>query len=166
MMPILKRKRSSSELSSSPSSTSSSPPRNDFMTMETPVHLHSRTLKRFRDSRPSEKLIHHRTLGMLYSAQRQAAPTPIPAPIHETQTPSLQQQQPQRQNLHSFWNISSAPRTVTTPAQKRRQDDDGPSSCEDCGVDVCADGMDGSDAGSISGQGNGVSAARDGRSPS
>lgn len=64
-----KRKRSVSELCPSPSSVSSldSPPRpgnaliNPFAIMAAaPIHLHSRTMKRFRDSRPSAETIHRK----------------------------------------------------------------------------------------------------------
>jgi hypothetical protein len=118
---LLKRKRSESELSFSSCSAFSSPPRPadqhmsvdmDMVTSPTfgfqpsrnPAHLHSRTMKRFRDSRPSDdevhrKLLHglgaqprgssgsceipaERTLNILYSAQR-----------HQ-QHPDIQQQSP------------------------------------------------------------------------
>lgn len=64
-----KRKRSISELCASPSSVSSfdSPPRvsnsitNPFTIMtSTPLHLHSRTMKRVRDNRPSAETIHRK----------------------------------------------------------------------------------------------------------
>ncbi|KAL6413393.1 ORF21 protein [Ilyonectria robusta] len=134
---VLKRKRSASELLSSPSSVSSfnSPPhgaaiRNPFATMDmTPIHLHSRTLKRFRDSRPSENEVHRkfyswsptrpflnnhshvlveRTLNMLYSAQHQPEQ-------HDDTLLSLEeprqtaQPEANQQSLHRFWNISSMP---------------------------------------------------------
>ncbi|KIH94676.1 hypothetical protein SPBR_06282 [Sporothrix brasiliensis 5110] len=73
----LKRKRSDSELSFSCSTTLSSPPRltadfgnssspsDNVTTMPamfrgrgTPLHFNSRTLKRYRDSRPSEAEVH------------------------------------------------------------------------------------------------------------
>lgn len=109
---VLKRKRSESELSFSSSSAFSSPTRPELLSSmdidtspirmsrsSTPAHLHSRTLKRFRDSRPSDEEIHRkfyewrashqhqrslssnnlfshqglaeRTLNMLYTAQKQ-----------------------------------------------------------------------------------------------
>ncbi|OTA84801.1 hypothetical protein M434DRAFT_400353 [Hypoxylon sp. CO27-5] len=106
---VLKRKRSESELSLSSSSAFNSPQRPDhFSSMDldtspirrtsrgsTPSHLPSRTMKRFRDSRPSDEEIHRkfyewrahhhrchqstslrqpsteRTLNMLYTAQKQ-----------------------------------------------------------------------------------------------
>lgn len=72
-----KRKRSVSELCSSPSSVSSfdSPPRatngltNPFAAMAAaPIHLHSRTLKRFRNSRPSEDQVHRKLTVSFYSS--------------------------------------------------------------------------------------------------
>jgi hypothetical protein len=81
---VLKRKRSASELCSSPSASStcssafsfSSPPtattqapifwdssnvsRNLFAA---PSHLNSRTMKRFRDGRPSEELVHRKLIA-------------------------------------------------------------------------------------------------------
>lgn len=70
----LKRKRSSSELPSSPlsfASAFSSPPsdaasRIDYtprMGLINPCHLHSRTLKRLRDNRPSQEEIHREYIG-------------------------------------------------------------------------------------------------------
>lgn len=62
-----KRKRSISESTSSSTSSFNSPPSvsnfpSPFARMEaSPSHLHSRTLKRFRDSRPSENEVHRKT---------------------------------------------------------------------------------------------------------
>ncbi|KAF4984767.1 hypothetical protein FZEAL_128 [Fusarium zealandicum] len=142
-----KRKRSVSELCSSPSSDSSfdSPPRgmsnltNPFAVMTaTPIHLHSRTLKRFRNSRPSEDEVHNRTLNMLYSAQNQqqqdmALPDQIHVQHHTTQPES------QQQSLHRFWNISSTPSTSTNSTSSVHQPDTTPSSCDDCGTGLGGD---------------------------
>ena len=82
---VLKRKRSESELSFS--STFSSPPRPgssafDFSAMETeswgfltsrsstPSHLPSRTMKRFRDNRPSEAEVHRTYYCQLWPGHR------------------------------------------------------------------------------------------------
>ncbi|KFH44888.1 hypothetical protein ACRE_043670 [Hapsidospora chrysogenum ATCC 11550] len=157
----LKRKRSASELCSSPlsssaSSTSSSPPhRSSFAmfglgSMSGPAHLNSRTLKRFRDSRPSEQLVHQRTLGLLYSAQQRPSevqqildqeehlpPTIITPAAHTTDRPAPQQ------SLHRFWNIHSAPRTssstIDQPMHHSSPD------CEDCGGNLAASSEDGMD---------------------
>ncbi|KAI5921099.1 hypothetical protein F4810DRAFT_385274 [Camillea tinctor] len=103
---LLKRKRSESELSLSSSNGLGSPSKHDI-TMDmagpriaTPAHLPSRTMKRFRDSRPSDEEVHRkfyewrahhhlpsplplqsssfspdhcaeRTLNMLFTAQKQ-----------------------------------------------------------------------------------------------
>ncbi|KAM0329185.1 hypothetical protein ACHAQA_004483 [Verticillium albo-atrum] len=165
---VLKRKRSSSELSSSPSYFSSSPMRPDTMDMDTtpisppfaaysshfaPSHLPSRTMKRFRDNRPSQEEVHQRTLNMLYSAQQQSdavfAPTsPSPMPrIHEQ--PSQPAPTAQR-SLHSFWNIGSAP-AASAPPPSMNQSYLEPSSCEDCGVGLGA--LDGADSMDINGYG-------------
>ncbi|KAI1090216.1 hypothetical protein F5B19DRAFT_494627 [Rostrohypoxylon terebratum] len=90
---VLKRKRSESELSLSSSSAFSSPPRRDpFSSMDldsspirtsrasTPAHLHSRTLKRFRDSRPSDEEIHRKFYEWRASHQHQHQHQCSPSP--------------------------------------------------------------------------------------
>ncbi|KAM0253551.1 hypothetical protein ACHAP5_000584 [Fusarium lateritium] len=146
---VHKRKRSVSELCSSPSSVSSfdSPPQagntftNPFAIMAAgPVHLHSRTMKRFRDSRPSAEKIHQRTLNMLYSAQNQHQDAEVP--FEHTQTPSeTTQPETNQQSLHRFWNISSAPSTTNS---NLNQTEFAPSNCDDCGAGLSGgdDGMD------------------------
>ncbi|KAI1459987.1 hypothetical protein F4805DRAFT_419457 [Annulohypoxylon moriforme] len=149
---VLKRKRSESELSFSSSSAFSSPPRPDqFSTMDidtspirmsrgsTPAHLHSRTLKRFRDSRPSDEEIHQRTLNMLYTAQKQQIAhqnyqsnaqlnNALPAqPRTSTQAQA---------SLHSFWKLPSSAAVTSGPAVTALIDHtiyEGPVNCEDCG---------------------------------
>ncbi|KAF6808381.1 orf21 protein [Colletotrichum plurivorum] len=116
----LKRKRSASELAAafnSPARSDSSAESFDFplspslafpRAFATPSHLSSRTIKRFRDNRPSEEEVHQRTLNLLYSAQQhpeqipaEPSPPPAPAPVPRGT----------QKSLHSFWNIgSSAPR--------------------------------------------------------
>ncbi|KAM3566817.1 hypothetical protein ARSEF4850_000235 [Beauveria asiatica] len=122
----LKRKRSSSELASSPLSfnlTFSSPPSQvpsmvDFtprMGLINPFHLNSRTLKRFRDNRPSQAEIHQHTLQLLYTAQQQQQQhQDAPSPCPEAEAPPELEQPQQRQDrnqqsLHRFWNIKSRP---------------------------------------------------------
>lgn len=146
----LKRKRSSSELPSSPlsfASSFSSPPNNgpsmfDFtprMGLINPCHLNSRTLKRFRDNRPSQEEIHReypissipaqamclvrrvltkrrteRTLELLFNAQQQQQhqDPASPCPVIEA-PPEAEQPAPNhsnnQQSLHRFWNIRSQP---------------------------------------------------------
>ncbi|KAI1106152.1 hypothetical protein F4804DRAFT_301605 [Jackrogersella minutella] len=151
---VLKRKRSESELSFCSSSAFSSPPRPDiFATMDidsspirfasrgsTPAHLHSRTMKRFRNSRPSDEEIHQRTLNIMYTAQKQQiahqqnfhldslAISPRPQP------PSTQSQGGQA-SLHNFWKLPSttAPSNPPAPAPVSPAAYDGPTNCEDCG---------------------------------
>ncbi|KAK1983324.1 hypothetical protein LZ30DRAFT_714603 [Colletotrichum cereale] len=120
----------------------------------TPSHLPSRTMKRFRDNRPSENQIHQRTLNMLYSAQQQTQyassqahdaddPEPSPAPAAARNT---------QKSLHSFWTINSAapsPSSSSSPPISRPALS--PMSCDDCGTglgssDGAADGMDMDDA--------------------
>ncbi|KAM3524021.1 hypothetical protein MY4038_007926 [Beauveria bassiana] len=121
----LKRKRSSSELASSPlsfTSTFSSPPSKspsviDFtprMGLINPFHLNSRTLKRFRDNRPSQAKIHQHTLELLYTAQQQQQHQDPPSPCPDAEAPPELEQPQQRQDhnqqsLHRFWNIRSRP---------------------------------------------------------
>ncbi|KAI0380186.1 hypothetical protein F5Y04DRAFT_257631 [Hypomontagnella monticulosa] len=152
----LKRKRSESELSIS-SSVFSSPTKPEQFTMmdldgsntsplrrlsrgSTPSHLPSRTMKRFRDSRPSDEEIHQRTLNMLYTAQKQHI-----AHQHHSQFANLATQpRPQpastasqgaQASLHSFWKLPNTATPSSTFAQPSidRLVYDGPSNCEDCG---------------------------------
>ncbi|OLN86795.1 hypothetical protein CCHL11_07876 [Colletotrichum chlorophyti] len=156
-----KRKRSDSELFNqftSPARSDSSVDSFDFPVSPspsfprayvTPSHLPSRTMKRFRDNRPSADEIHQRTLNMLYSAQQQnqdlahtnphnSIPAPSPAPAASSS----------QKSLHSFWNIKSAApaTTMSTPSTTNQMALD-PPSCEDCGAGLgssggAADGMD------------------------
>ncbi|KAH8682498.1 hypothetical protein BX600DRAFT_45777 [Xylariales sp. PMI_506] len=181
---MLKRKRSSSELSFSSSSTGSafnSPTRlgaeyidmsmiaatpipspfSSRSLMATPSHLHSRTMKRFRDSRPSEQEIHERTLNLLFSAAQKPTSAPLlqqqPTPVL-AQRPAQQQQQQQQQkpqsSLHSFWKLpaSSAPpqpRSTAISFLSPAADSSlygGPTDCQDCGRALrgaCGGGDDG-----------------------
>ncbi|KAM0551779.1 hypothetical protein ACHAPJ_008348 [Fusarium lateritium] len=154
-----KRKRSVSELCSSPSSVSSfdSPPRvgnsitNPFAAMAAaPIHLHSRTMKRFRNSRPSEKMVHQRTLNMLYSAQNQHQHTELSS--EQEQAPS-QTTQPasHQQSLHRFWNISSAP---SASSSNLNQTELAPSNCDDCGAGLNGSGEDGMDVDGFENEGH------------
>ncbi|KAH6900497.1 hypothetical protein B0T10DRAFT_555034 [Thelonectria olida] len=138
---VLKRKRSVTEMSSASSSPSSgssfnSPHSvsgiiNPFATIDlSPIHIHSRTLKRFRNSRPSEQEVHQRTLNMLYSAQHQQHMEVMTAP--EQHQPAQQPIRPDtnQQSLHRFWNISSTPSTSQSVISHPTT----PSSCADCGA--------------------------------
>ncbi|KAK3391528.1 hypothetical protein B0T20DRAFT_81235 [Sordaria brevicollis] len=161
---FLKRKRSESELSFSSSLPSpSAGMSNDHgfdlsaiasvinsqksfssMPLPTPSHLHSRTMKRYRNNRPSEEEVHQRTLSLLYAAQQQqqqqqqqqhqqhqqhqAASPPFDPNLHGREPgngnsvgPSgvfqKQQQQAgrgQQRSLHSFWNLPAAQSTASS----------------------------------------------------
>ncbi|KAL7620238.1 hypothetical protein AAE478_009231 [Parahypoxylon ruwenzoriense] len=155
---VLKRKRSESELSYTSSSTFNSPPLPERFTMmmdladtsplrlmsinNTPAHLHSRTLKRFRDSRPSEEEVHQRTLNMLYTAQKQhiaqqqqqlqlGSFTTQPRP----QPTTTQSEGTYQASLHNFWNLpnSANPLRAVVPPPVDHVTYDGPTDCEDCG---------------------------------
>ncbi|KAK3362039.1 hypothetical protein B0T24DRAFT_640738 [Lasiosphaeria ovina] len=127
---ILKRKRSEAELSFS--SAFSSPPRPgsskfNFGEMATsprpsaPSHLPNRTMKRFRDNRPSDAEVHQHTLQLLYSAQQQqnSAQTQLrPQPETPSSTVRPERHSPsdhQQRSLHSFWNISVSASNAGTP---------------------------------------------------
>lgn len=150
---VIKRKRSESELSSF-SSAFSSPTRPGSQSIDTlaigqinwgalssrsstPNHLPSRTMKRFRDNRPSESEVHRespnashrpvktltrtpppseRTLNLLYSAQqRQQHETPmveIQTDISVDMSEAPATETPARhsnnqRSLHSFWALPS-----------------------------------------------------------
>ncbi|KAK2046777.1 hypothetical protein LZ31DRAFT_493204 [Colletotrichum somersetense] len=123
----------------------------------TPSHLPSRTMKRFRDNRPSENQIHQRTLNMLYSAQQQtqqhatnqardADPEPFPGPAPIPAARNTQK------SLHSFWTIKSAPPPpsidLSSAPSVNRAAALFPISCEDCGAGLGSPdgGMDVDDA--------------------
>ncbi|KAK4452130.1 hypothetical protein QBC34DRAFT_399285 [Podospora aff. communis PSN243] len=154
---VIKRKRSESELSfssafSSPSRPGSNP--FDFGAMgasnwgvlssrpSTPSHLHSRTMKRFRDNRPSEAEVHQRTLNLLFSArQHHTSPCESLAQVDTTMdTPTVQETEPRREaqqrSLHSFWRLP-----VSTPSPAAHILLSAPivsqsiaENCEDCGA--------------------------------
>ncbi|KAK8043673.1 hypothetical protein PG993_006103 [Apiospora rasikravindrae] len=168
-MVVIKRKRSESELSVSPSSACSfnnSPMRHDtgafqFDLMKSSLHLsphkgsgylHSRTMKRFRDSRPSQHEVHERTLNMLYNAQKQQPHDDVHMQTTPMQTQPTAVQHPHHQqqaqaSLHNFWNLPNAntapvifnndiATSIATPSI------DEPTDCEDCGQ-ALHDEMDG-----------------------
>ncbi|POR36119.1 Uncharacterized protein TPAR_03688 [Tolypocladium paradoxum] len=148
---MLKRKRSASELCSSPSacSSSASPPTSNFnftvdvsprARCDAPAQrLNSRTLKRFRDSRPSDDEVHQRTLSLLYSAQQQLLLLPHASPVQlpTSPFPLLQQSTAtaaNQQSLHRFWNINSAPSSASSTPGAEQPTLLAPTSCEDCGA--------------------------------
>ncbi|KAL7791292.1 hypothetical protein V8C37DRAFT_382605 [Trichoderma ceciliae] len=161
MAMLFKRKRSASELCSPPSAD------NSMMDVSEPAVLHSRTLKRHRDNRPSddevhrkfyEWRVHHRlstpnssscapaehTLGLLYSAQQRQQGQPQlrdPMAACPSQEPVAPAANPtDQQSLHRFWNISSEPSSGTS-SPGIANPSAAPTSCEDCGS-VLAGGND------------------------
>ncbi|ORY55509.1 uncharacterized protein BCR38DRAFT_125410 [Pseudomassariella vexata] len=154
---VLKRKRSESELSSS--SAFSSPSRLDhdatpfpfsFTAMgmaltsphpasraSTPSHLPSRTMKRFRDSRPSAEEIHQRTLHMLFSAQARTQQNMAQPPTQQPQAaaaePTQQHSGSAQVSLHKFWNLPSGGASPAGSAPPVNNSIYAPTDCEDCG---------------------------------
>ncbi|KAF2735535.1 hypothetical protein EJ04DRAFT_576026 [Polyplosphaeria fusca] len=104
---------------------------------------HSRTRKRHRDNRPSERTIHESTIHKLFSAQRNLPPAePIPT------SPQLQPlQSSQKSTLHTFWNISTpapAPPLQHPQAIQIHHDQLAPHTwdaprCEDCDASLHAE---------------------------
>ncbi|KAL2194144.1 hypothetical protein P885DRAFT_43736 [Corynascus similis CBS 632.67] len=166
---VLKRKRSESELGSVFSSTQrldsnsfnfdalsamDTARRGFFATRQsTPSHLPSRTIKRFRDNRPSESEVYQHTLDVLYSAQsrpnehRYVSPEPSGiATAGSPLQPQLQfRRETQQRSLHSFWNLpgpaspssslvsspASSAMSLSSPVQSPQSI---PTNCEDCGA--------------------------------
>ncbi|RFU78708.1 hypothetical protein TARUN_3496 [Trichoderma arundinaceum] len=155
MAMLLKRKRSASELCSPPSAD------NSMMDVSAPANLHSRTLKRYRDNRPSDEEVHRKfyewrahhhlstpnssscapaehTLGLLYSAQQRQQGQPHPQDPIAAHLPPPQQPAPSAENpdsqqsLHRFWNISSEPSSGSSSPGIANPSVP-PTSCEDCG---------------------------------
>ncbi|RYP24426.1 hypothetical protein DL767_008596 [Monosporascus sp. MG133] len=169
---VLKRKRSESEFSVASSSAVGSPPRPFASAMDVyftspsplrpqsrsmaPAHLPSRTLKRFRDSRPSDELIHRRTLNMLYSAAQKPKQQQQQQQWPEEATTQVQAQPEnprdsgsgngsgQQTSLHSFWKLpptSAAASSASPPPLDRAIY--APTSCEDCGQTLGGEDGDG-----------------------
>ncbi|KAI1334049.1 hypothetical protein F5Y15DRAFT_314997 [Xylariaceae sp. FL0016] len=171
---LLKRKRSESEMSFASSSTisitSASPTPSDSATC-TSVHpmampyktlVDSRTIKRYRNNRPEDAIVHRefykwpahlyrpyyashfshavsaeRTLDMLYTAQRaQCQPTsaqPFEPPL--TNTPIAAELGRPQASLHSFWNLPK-PAMSSMPSSQRPMSTMSfcdATSCDDCG---------------------------------
>ncbi|KAI0396496.1 hypothetical protein F5Y17DRAFT_419325 [Xylariaceae sp. FL0594] len=165
----LKRKRSESELSTSTTCTSNSPlqfgqsntpckPSQDVYSFNyTPnsplsplphydrnlavARAPGRTMKRFRDNRPSETEVHQRTLDILYAAQRQQHQ--MSSQSREMHTVLGQLNDPvsaqpasssasHQASLHSFWNLP--PRPLALPASNLPDVlTEAPTECQDCG---------------------------------
>ena len=150
---LLKRKRSESEFSFSSAFSSPSRPEGngfDFGSMPTektnqtsvrrfmtPEHLPLRTMKRFRDNRPSEAQVHREltsrppcalaatdtgvsaehTLDLLYSAQQPTSPNNHPYPpqlrgfggLSLIPEPAESSQTVGQRSLHNFWTLPGTP---------------------------------------------------------
>lgn len=161
MATLLKRKRSASELCSPGAA-------NSMMDASVPANLHSRTLKRYRDNRPSDDEVHRKfyewrahhhlsipnssscapaehTLGLLYSAQQrpqqfpQEAPSAAaPPPLEQPVVASTNIQQ----SLHRFWTIGSEPSSASSSPGIENPPALLPTNCDDCGA-ALAGGNDG-----------------------
>ncbi|KAJ4291482.1 hypothetical protein N0V88_006079 [Collariella sp. IMI 366227] len=137
---VLKRKRSDSEMSLASVFSSTQRVENDRFNfdamaamdtarrgffaprMATPSHLPSRTMKRFRDNRPSESEVFQHTMDVLYSAQRQHrddAPPQSPESAHTQQgfiqPHTLTPNRTQQRSLHSFWNFPGPSASSSSP---------------------------------------------------
>jgi hypothetical protein len=176
---VVKRKRSDSELGSVFSSTEQlgnncfnfdvvsamDTARRGFFAprLSTPSHLPSRTMKRFRDNRPSETEVHQHTLDVLFSAQRRpherhdAAPeSPKMASADGSlQLPAQPYHTNQQRSLHSFWNLpgpstsasslaSSPSSSAVSPPSPALAPRSTSTNCEDCGM-----GLAGADDGDV-----------------
>ncbi|KAL6904775.1 hypothetical protein GGI43DRAFT_289851 [Trichoderma evansii] len=152
MATLLKRKRSASELCSGAA--------NSMMDASVPANLHSRTLKRYRDNRPSDDEVHRKfyewrahhhlsipnssscapaehTLGLLYSAQQRPQQFPEEAPTAAAPPPP---EQPvvastnNQQSLHRFWSIGSEPSSASSSPGIENPPVLLPTNCDDCGA--------------------------------
>ncbi|KAK3319739.1 hypothetical protein B0T19DRAFT_271023 [Cercophora scortea] len=143
-----KRKRSDSELSSFSASGSSAnfmdiDGRSPFSPPRASAHVSSRTMKRFRNNRPSESQVHQHTLSLLFSAQPNNHTTAPQLAQPVTATPQQPHNQiPQQRSLHSFWKIpvsassSATPSPALTPLGPPQSRS---TSCEDCGAGLVGD---------------------------
>jgi len=148
----IKRKRSTD--SPSTSSSTSTPPQSSSTTTS------SRTLKRYRDNRPSEEIIHATTMQKMYAAQRlgHAAEPLLSEPILDVDA------QPDsgygQKRLEAFWRVPETQMQSRSASQTwtKQQSWHGPK-CEDCDAPVVdpediASGMSGADY-KMSGTGTG-----------
>ncbi|KAG8163744.1 hypothetical protein KVR01_007041 [Diaporthe batatas] len=113
----------------------------------TPSHLPSRTFKRLRNGRPSDREVHQNTLQILYRAQQRPqeprhGPSPQPSASPSIPPSPVAAAQSQR-SLHSFWDIPSSRQPPPEPALSASLrgpsvEDmvDRPTTCGDCGVEL------------------------------
>jgi hypothetical protein len=119
--------------------------------------LHSRTLKRYRDNRPSDEEVHRKfyewrahhhlspnsclpaehTLDLLYSAQQRQQgqlQDPVAQPEPEAQQqPAANPNSDGQQSLHRFWDIGSEPSSGTSSPGIANPSAP-PTNCDDCGA--------------------------------
>ncbi|KAK6527142.1 hypothetical protein TWF281_010335 [Arthrobotrys megalospora] len=143
---VVKRKRSDDDDAMSICSTSSrhsstSPFSNNVMMMDTdaitqhqiPLGVSSRTLKRWRNSRPDEKTVHDYTLSKLFSAQRSSDPQPVPQTVvSPAYTPANHSHQSGQRNITSFFRRDPSHMTTFTGSQPAPQIRTTTVSCSDC----------------------------------
>lgn len=135
MATLLKRKRSAAELC----------PPNSMMDASVPATLHSRTLKRYRDNRPSDDEVHQHTLGLLYSAQQrpqQFPPQDAPIAAAPEQPVVASSSSTSQQSLHRFWSIGSEPSSASSSPGIETPPVLLPTECDDCGSALLAGGGD------------------------
>ncbi|KAK4195255.1 hypothetical protein QBC40DRAFT_289344 [Triangularia verruculosa] len=170
---VIKRKRSDSHLNSF-SSALASPPRASSFNFDaicamdtarrgffsprlpTSSHMPGRTMKRFRDNRPSEEIIHQHTLNLLFSAQQQQQRQASPPPqVQVTEsTPGQAQPDQHQRSLHSFWKLPT--RTAAPPSSSQTSLASSPcpvampafpaaasTTCDDCGAGLVGSGAGG-----------------------
>lgn len=94
-------------------------------------------MKRSRDNRPDERLIHESTLRRLYNAQREqpnASPMPSEEPV--AQEAGLPEKPVQKTTLHRFWNISQPPSQSHTSSLPSASNNAASASCKGCNVSL------------------------------
>ncbi|KAF4308107.1 hypothetical protein GTA08_BOTSDO04721 [Botryosphaeria dothidea] len=99
-----------------------------------------RTMKRFRDNRPDERLIYESTLRRLYNAQREQ-PHASPIPSQDTAAAASASHEPvvQKSTLHKFWNISQPPSQPPAAALPSVTNNNEGARCQDCDTNLVSD---------------------------
>ncbi|KAK6349232.1 hypothetical protein TWF730_009984 [Orbilia blumenaviensis] len=140
---VVKRKRSDDDAMSicSTSSRQSSPVSNNVMMVDTdaltqhhiPLGVNSRTLKRWRDSRPDEKAVHDYTLSKLFSAKKSSNPqAAAQSSVQPAYTSPNQQHQPAQRNITSFFTRNPSQMVTFAGNQPSLQVSTTTISCADC----------------------------------
>ncbi|KAJ5156228.1 hypothetical protein N7492_009031 [Penicillium capsulatum] len=90
---------------------------------DTSNHLHSRTRKRFRDDRPSDKIVYEKTLRWIFSAQQQqqqqtaAMDTSDETMDSESMLPTPETIDPRQQTLLRFFQPRTQPGSPFRPSR-------------------------------------------------